>query len=125
MKPLQTSRPFKPLHGREMEDLQVIVARLDERLQSMQCAISQLADNQKHLTLAIDKMTETAQRLNHLENELAEFKVETRDSLASIRTELSEHRARREETKSHALFEIAKLIGAGLVGVILAKMGVK
>lgn len=108
-----------------MEDLQVIVARLDERLQSMQYAISQLADNQKHLTQAIDKMTETAQRLDHLEDELTEFKAEVRDALATIRTELSEHRARHEEAKSHALFEIAKLIGAGLVGVILAKMGFK
>lgn len=103
------------------EPIEVTVARLDERFNGFQQAVKEMADDQRRLTDSYEKLVESNQRISLIEADM----VTVKDSHNKLWKKFEEHLEEHKRITGHALYDILKLAIAVLVGVVLAKYGVK
>lgn len=104
----------------EREQIEVTVARLDERFNGLQGVIAEMAADQRRLTDSYEKLVENNQRVALLETDMVNLK----DSNKKLWEKFDGYEAERRKLTSHAFYEIVKLVIAIIVGIVLAKYGI-
>lgn len=99
----------------------VIVARMDER-------VSQLVENVKTLTEAVTALTKEGARIDTVQTQVSALlraQDEIWRELGKLRDELSSHQKAQARSTSSGLFEILRLLGAFLLGIVGMKWGAR
>ncbi len=109
------------------ENLEVIVARLDERFKSMQDIIMQMASDQRTLTESYQELVKNSQRLVLIEKsiEIVQKDVERLDRrLTSSEKDIIDNNKEDSKTFRGYIFEGVRLVVVILITLILAKLGI-
>ena len=101
------------------DDLHVVVARLDERINAFTGTLKQMADDQSRLTDSYEKLVESNQRIALVETDVMNHKA----SLAKLWEKWEEHEREHKRITGHALYEVLKLTIAVAMGVLGAHIG--
>lgn len=102
------------------EPIEVAFARLDERFQGFEKAFEQMVQDQRSLTESYQKLVESNQRIALLESEVAVLKESTK----TLWSKFDAHIAAHDKIAGSALFEVAKLVAAVVIGAFAAHFGV-
>ena len=103
------------------EPIEVTVARLDERFKGFQEAFGEMANDQRRLTDAYEKLVTSNQRIGLVELDMVNLKSSTKE----LWRKFDAHEEAQSKVTGHALYDIIKLVIAVIVGVVLAKYGVR
>lgn len=101
------------------DQLSILVARLDERLNSFENVMERLAEDQSKLSRSFEKLVESQERLALVENDILHLKT----SNANLWQRVEAHDKDHKDTTGKVLFEVFKVAGSLIVGVIVAKYG--
>jgi regulator of replication initiation timing len=96
------------------ENLDVAVARLDER-------VEQMANDIKRMANAYEELVRSNQRIGLLEHDLANVK----DAQKKLAEKFDAHEAAQKKITGLVLYDVVKLIIAIAVGVALERYGVR
>lgn len=103
------------------DDIPVIVARLDERLNSLTNAFTEMAEDQRRLTDSFEKLVESNQRMMLLEADM----VTVKESTKKLWDKWEEEKKEKAKAASHVIFEMLKLIALVTVSVMASHLGIK
>ena len=103
------------------EQIEITMARLDERFQGFEKVVAQMAEDQKSLTLSYHRLVESNQRIALLENDA----LATRKSLDLLWKKFDDHIATNNKFTGKIFFEVLKLAGAGVAGWVASRYGVQ
>ena len=101
------------------DQLSILVARLDEKLNSFESGMERLAEDQARLSRSFEKLVESQERLALVENDILHLKT----SNANLWQKVDAHEKDHKDTTGKALFEVLKIAGSLIVGVVVAKYG--
>ena len=102
------------------ENIEITVARLDERFKGFQTAFTEMATDQRRMAESYEELVKSNQRISLVESDLVALKESTKTLWAKH----DAHVAAANNFTANALFRIIELIIAGVGSVVLAKYGV-
>lgn len=104
-----------------VESQETIVARMDER-------VSQLVENVRTLTEAVTALTKEGARLDTVQTQVSAILRAQEDiwrEIGKLHDKLAAHQQAWARGTSSGLWEVVKMLGAFLLGVLGMKWGVK
>jgi len=103
------------------ENLDVAVARLDERVKGFDSFIEQMANDIKRMANAYEDLVRSNQRIGLLEHDLANVK----DAQKKLSEKFDAHESEQKKITGLVLYDVLKLIIAIAIGVALERYGVR
>lgn len=102
------------------ENLDVTVARLDERVKGHDSFIEQIAEDLKRMATAYEELVKNNQRISLVEQEVINLK----ESQKTLWTKYDANEAAQKKVTGHVIYDIFKLGIAVGAGFLMHKLGI-
>jgi hypothetical protein len=104
-----------------VDELELLLARLDERSRSMEKSINQIVSDQKDTNKILAQMAKEQERVNILDADLRNLKAEVTKNSEWVDCQTRDQLKR----KNDFIFELLKFLVIAMIGGVLGSLGIR